>query len=146
MTILSMNQAMKIAKKTKTTLKRDLDNGTLSGSKNEKGHWQIDEAELFRTYGLKTDDLVSNQSPKPDDTTQDTVENRIKIAELEAEVKALRSQIERTDMERDRERENLSKHIEDMRTAMAVLTDQREGQGSKPSRWQMAKGLVTGRV
>jgi septal ring factor EnvC (AmiA/AmiB activator) len=60
-------------------------------------------------------------------------ENRIKIAELEAEVKALKREVERTDIERERERESLSQHIEDMRKAMAQLTDQRAGQGGR--RW-----------
>ena len=56
-----------------------------------------------------------------------------KIAELEAEVKALKREVERTGIERERERENLSQHIEDMRKAMAQLTDQRAGQGGR--RW-----------
>ncbi|WP_147115433.1 hypothetical protein [Tateyamaria sp. syn59] len=140
---LSLNKAEKVARKTKKTIKKDLDEGRLSGSKNARGHWEIEESELSRFYDLNTSDLVSTPPQTPRDTDENTSENRIKIAELEAEVKALRREVERTDMERERERENLSKHIEDMRTAMAVLTDQR-GQGGKPSRWEHLKALVTG--
>ena len=40
---------------------------------------------------------------------------------------ALKREVERTDIERECERENLSQHIEDMRKALAQLTDQRAG-------------------
>ena len=128
---LSLNRAEKIARKTKKTIKKDLDEGRLSGSKNSRGHWEIEESELARFYGLNTDDLVSTPTQTPQDTAPDQTENRIKIAELEAEVKALSAQIDRTDLDRDRERQQLSKHIEDLRTSMAVLTDQRAGQGQR---------------
>lgn len=125
---LSANQAAKEAGKTKKTILDAIKSGRLSASKNDKGHWSIDPSELDRVYP-KTD----TNHPMKTATTPlvENHENRIKIAELEAEVKALRREVERTDMERERERENLSQHIEDMRTAMARLTDQREGQGAR---------------
>lgn len=86
MTKLSLNKAAKVAHKTKTTIKEDLDSGKLSGSKNARGHWEIEESELFRAYDLKTDDLVSNQSPKPHDITKKIIET----SALETEVKMLR--------------------------------------------------------
>jgi hypothetical protein len=88
MTTLSLNKAVSIAKKTKKTIQKDLESGKLSGSKNERGHWVIDQAELFRVYDLKLETPVSHQKQTPIDTTQDTTENLIKIAQLEAELKA----------------------------------------------------------
>ena len=125
---LSANQAAKEAGKTKKTILDAIKSKRLSASKNDKGHWEIEPSELFRVFPKTGTNHPTNTETIP---PLENHENRIKIAELEAEVKALRREVERTDLERERERENLSKHIEDMRTAMAVLTDQREGQGGK---------------
>ena len=40
---------------------------------------------------------------------------------------ALKREVERTDIERERERENLTRHLEDMRKALAQLTEQWAG-------------------
>ena len=127
---LSANQASKEAGKTKKTILDAIKSKRMSASKNDKGHWEIDPAELFRVFPK------TSVTPPPNTTTTlpiENYENRIKIAELEAEVKALKREVERTDIERERERENLSQHIEDMRKAMAQLTDQRAGQEGR--RW-----------
>jgi phage shock protein A len=102
----------------------------MSASKNDKGYWEIDPSELFRVFPK------TSTTPPPNTTAispLENYENRTKIAELEAEVKALKREVERTDIERERERESLSQHIEDMRKAMAQITDQRAGQGGR--RW-----------
>jgi predicted RNase H-like nuclease (RuvC/YqgF family) len=127
---LSANQASKEAGKTKKTILDAIKSKRMSASKNDKGHWEIDPAELFRVFPK------TSVTPLPKTTTIPPIENhenRVTIAELEAEVKALKREVERTDIERERERENLSQHIEDMRKAMAQLTDQRVGQGAR--RW-----------
>lgn len=123
---LSANQAAKEAGKTKKTILDAIKSRRLSASKNDKGYWEIEPSELFRVFPK-----TGTNHPTKTDTIppKENHENRIKIAELEAEVKALRGQIERTEVERERERENLAKHIDDMRTAMAVLTDQRASAG-----------------
>lgn len=127
---LSANQACKEAGKTKKTILDAIKSKRMSATKNDKGHWEIDPAELFRVFP-KTSVIppVNTTTTLP----MENHENRIKIVELEAEVKALKREAERTDIERERERENLSQHIEDMRKAMARLTDQRVGQGGR--RW-----------
>lgn len=123
---LSANQAAKEAGKTKKTILDAIKSNRLSASKNDKGYWEIEPSELFRVFPKTGTNHPTNTATIP---PQENHENRIKIAELEAEVKALRGQIERTEIERERERENLAKHIDDMRTAMAVLTDQRATAG-----------------
>ena len=123
---LSANQAAKEAGKTKKTILDAIKSSRLSASKNDKGHWEIEPSELFRVFPKTGTNHPTNTATIP---PQENPENRIKIAELEAEVKALRGQIERSEIERERERDNLSKHIDDMRSAMAVLTDQRSSLG-----------------
>lgn len=128
---LSATAAAKIAHKSKLDILNAIKSGDLSASKNARGHWQIDPSELNRVFPYEV--LEPNQKPreKPIKTKDQNYENRIEIVRLQTEVDALNREIDRTNMERERERENLSKHIEDMRTAMARITDQREGQGGK---------------
>jgi molecular chaperone GrpE (heat shock protein) len=133
MTKLSANRAAKEAGIAKKTLLEAISSGRLTAEKNDKGHWEIDPAELFRAYPKTS----LSEPKKPQPTPQ---ENRRKTSEasvLEVEVKMLREQIERMDAERDRERSQLSEQIEalkdqaerqsaDHRQALAALTDQRE--------------------
>lgn len=128
--ILSANQASKEAGKTKKTILDAIKSKRMSASKNDKGHWEIDPSELFRVFPKTSKTPVSDTTTIP---LEENYENRIKIAELEAEVRALKREVERADIERERERENLSQHLEDMRKAMAQITDQRAVQGMR--RW-----------
>lgn len=125
---LSANQASKEAGKTKKTILDAIKSKRMSASKNDKGHWEIDPSELFRVFPKTGITPPLNTATIP---LEENHENRIRIAELEAEVKALKREVERTDIERERERENLSRHIEDMRKAMSRITDQRAGQGRR---------------
>jgi hypothetical protein len=127
---LSANSAAKVAHKTKKTILDAIEKGSLTASKNARGHWQIDPSELNRVFPYKTDDLTKHQSPTPMKTTGEDQENRLKIVELEAEVKALRDKMETANLERDRERKQLSEHIETLKGAL-LLEDKRAGQGEK---------------
>ena len=146
MTKLSANRAAKEAGIAKKTLLEAISSGRLTAAKNDKGHWEIDPAELFRAYPKTS----FSEPEKPQITPQ---ENRQKISEtsvLEVEVKMLREQIERMDTERDRERSQLTEQIEalkeqaerqsaDHRQALAALTDQREKAVEPPKRGLWAR-------
>lgn len=130
---LSLNKAAKEAGIAKSTLLDALNNGRMSAEKNEKGHWEIDPSELFRVF-TKTS---SENSEKPILTPSENHQKTIQNSALEIEVKMLREQIARMDVERERERSQLTDQIEslkeqaerqsaDHRQALAVLTDQRE--------------------
>lgn len=127
MTPLSANSASKIAHKTKKTILEAIERGDLTASKNARGHWQIDPSELNRVFPYKTEDLQRNHRRKPEGTTKENQENRLEIVELEAEVKALRDKLETTNLERDRERKQLSEHIETLKGAL-LLEDRRAEQ------------------
>lgn len=134
---LSANSAAKVAHKTKKTILDAIEKGALTASKSERGHWQIDPSELNRVFPYKTDDLEKNRSQKPMDTTGENHENRIKIVELEAEVKSLRDKMETAALERNRERDQLSEHIETLKGAL-MLEDNRAGQGTTKRRfWRL---------
>lgn len=77
---LSANQAAKEAGIAKKTLLEALKTGRLSAEKDDKGHWQIDPAELFRVFPKTSDD----QLPEPQPTPSTETENRLEIARLRA--------------------------------------------------------------
>lgn len=149
MTKLSANRAAKEAGIAKKTLLEAISSGRLTAGKSDKGHWEIDPAELFRVYP-KTG---SEEPKKPQDTPQENDQKTSETRALEIEVKMLREQIERMDEERDRERSQLTDQIEalkdqaerqsaDHRQALAALTDQRErvAEQSKRGLWARLTG------
>jgi hypothetical protein len=143
---LSANKAAKEAGIAKKTLLEAISSGRLTASKNEKGHWEIDPAELFRAYPKTSFSEPEKPQPTPQENRQKTSETSV----LEVEVKMLREQIERMDAERDRERSQLAEQIEvlkeqaerqsaDHRQALAALTDQREKAAEPPKRGLWAR-------
>jgi hypothetical protein len=138
---LSLNKAAKEAGAAKSTLLDALHSGRMSAAKNDMGHWEIDPAELFRVFP-KTG---STEQEEPKSTPNETQQKTSQASALEVEVKMLREQIERMDLERQRERVQLGEQIEalreqagrqsaDHRQALAVLTDQRETAPKLPKR------------
>lgn len=148
MTKLSANRAAKEAGIAKKTLLEAIASGRLSAARNDRGHWEIEPAELFRAYP-KTG---FSEPEKPQPTLQ---ENRQKTSEnsaLEIEVKMLREQIGTMTAERDRERGQLVDQIEDLRARLdgaeaervrlnALLTDQRENHKAPAKRSFFARLL-----
>ena len=141
MTKLSLNKAAKEACVAKSTLLEALSSGRMSAEKNDKGHWQIDPAELFRAFPKTSSDGQIEPQPTPHQNHCKTSQNNA----LEIEVKMLREQIDRMDGERERERGQLSEQIEDLRSqlerqsadhrqALALLTDQRDKAAEQPKR------------
>lgn len=134
MTKLSANRAAKEAGIAKKTLLEAIASGRLTAAKNDKGHWEIEPAELFRVYPKTGFSEPEKPQPTPQENRQKTSEN----SALEIEVKMLREQIDTMTAERDRERGQLVDQIEDLRARLdgaeaertrlnALLTDQREG-------------------
>ena len=146
MTKLSANRAAKEAGIAKKTLLEAISSGRITAVKNDKGHWEIEPAELFRVYP-KTG---FEEPEKPQPTHQENGSEASKTSALEIEVKMLREQIERVDTERDRERSQLTDQIEalrdqaarqsaDHRQVLAALTDQRESASEQPKRGLWAR-------
>lgn len=146
MTKLSANRAAKEAGIAKKTLLEAMSSGRLTAAKNDKGHWEIDPAELFRAYP-KTSFL---EPEKPIPTLKEDHQKQPETSVLEVEVKMLREQIERMDTERERERAQIGDQIEalkeqaerqsaDHRQALAALTDQREKTAEPPKRGLWAR-------
>lgn len=131
---LTLGQAAKHAGRAKGTLSKALNNGQISGEKDDKGRWQIDPSELQRWMDANP---FQNTDENQDTTPIDTPKNHSGNSALEVEVKMLREQMAEIRSLNERERQILIDQIEalreqaerqsaDHRQALAALTDQRE--------------------
>ena len=143
MTKLSLNKAAAHAGKAKADILKALKSQDpkkrLSGEKNDKGHWEIDPAELDRFFGAPKA-THSNTSSKNGLATPDSSnENNA----LEVEVRLLREKMTSDEVKSERERgkfvdeiENLRSQLvesrQDYRQALAVISDQREPAKAPP--------------
>jgi hypothetical protein len=133
---LTLNQAAKDCGRAKSTISKAIKTGKLSHEKGDKGAFLIDQSELHRVFPP-----TGNEQPR------DPVANIKKEQEnsaLQVEIDAIRRELETANRERTREREQLTDQIQelretvaeqraDFRQTLAVITDQREGQGRR--RW-----------
>jgi predicted RNase H-like nuclease (RuvC/YqgF family) len=132
---LTLNKAAQEASISKSTLSEALKSGRLSAEKDEKGRYQIDPSELFRVFPKTS----PNEQAEPTTNKQKNSPNN----GLGQELEALRSQVQSLTIEREREREQLTDQIADLRRRLdtegeerrkltAMLTDQRAT--TKPER------------
>ena len=83
---LSLSDAVKEAKVAKATLWRAIKNGKVSASRNDKGEYEIDAAELFRVFSPRSSETYQPVSKKQDETHNETLEG--------SEIQGLRKVIE----------------------------------------------------
>lgn len=95
--LYTLGQSAKAVGKAKGTIKNAIDKGRLSASKNDKGQYQIDPAELHRVYPLPTEQGNLN-AIIPSDTPPS---NDIEIKLLEAELKHRDEKIRMLEEDRD---------------------------------------------
>jgi hypothetical protein len=115
MAVLTLNQAAKAAKKSKSTIQYALKTGRLSGHKDEKGNYQIDTSELFRVYDSNTVNMV-------DRTTLEHVETDVKTALLVQKLEFLEQRLDRLENEKNEISRRLDKSEEERRETQAKLT------------------------
>ncbi|WP_299855385.1 hypothetical protein [uncultured Roseobacter sp.] len=121
---LSANQAAKEAGVAKKTLLEAIKTGRMSASKNDKGHWQIDPAELFRVFPKTGIEPVTETDTHP---PQKTIGN----SALEVEVKMLREQLEFKDEILAEIRQERDDWKGQAKTLLIANQNHTEGQGGK---------------
>lgn len=148
MKYLTLNQAAKQARKSKAALLESLNNGTLSGNKNNLNQWQIDPAELFRVYPenwLEEPKIEPQKPPKTAETLAELLE--IEKREREREREILRESLEKAEASHRREVERLEETIERERQqadhwrqqATNLLTHQPEPAPNPPEKAKQPK-------
>jgi predicted nucleic acid-binding Zn-ribbon protein len=131
---LTLNQAAKDCGRAKSTISKAIKTGKLSHEKGDKGAFLIDQSELYRVFPPTSNE----QSKIPVANSKNEQRN----SALQVELDAIRRELETANLERTREREQLTDQIQelretvaeqraDFRQTLAVITDQRAGQGGR---------------
>jgi len=115
----TLNLAAKACHKSKSAILEAIRSGRLSAKRDDKNQWQIDPAELFRVYPVRTmteppyqvGEQTTEPTPTPIENHPTTDGMLDKIAIIEAE--------------RDRERRQLQDTIDDLRRRLDQETEER---------------------
>lgn len=144
-TYLTLGQAAEMCGWSKGALSKAIKSGQMSVHAKTKAGFQLDPAEVLRVFPKKTETQDNEQL--------ETLQKHSGNSVLSAEVEALRQQIATAELERTREREQLTDRIENLqqmladekserRQLTALLSDQRE-KGAEPQRkgfWARLRG------
>ena len=144
-TYLTLGQAAEMCGWSKGAISKAIKSGKLSVHEKTKAGFQLDPSEVLRVFPKKTEIAPNEQSETP-------VKHSVNST-LSTEVNALRQQIATAELERTREREQLTDRIESLqqmladekserRQLTALLSDQRE-KSAEPQRrgfWARLRG------
>lgn len=142
---LTLGQAAEMCGWSKSAISKAIKSGKMSAHGKVKSGFQLDPAEVLRVFPSKTETALIEQS--------ETLEKHSVNSAVSAEVNALRQQIATVEIERTREREQLTDRIESLqqmiadekserRQITALLSDHRE-KGAEPQRrsfWARLRG------
>lgn len=101
----TLGEAAKATGKSKPTIQRAIKSGKISAYKNENGAYEIEPSELHRIYEVKQGNTKDNHHMKQNVTHESN-------SMLQAEIDALRRELEQNQLERERERELMHQQIE----------------------------------
>lgn len=124
-----MGQAAEMCGWSKGAISKAIKSGKMSVHGKTKAGFQLDPAEVLRVFPKKTETPMNEQSETPEKHSENSL--------ISAEVNALRQQISTAEVERNREREQLTDRIDNLqqmltdekserRQLTALLSDQRE--------------------
>ncbi len=125
--MLTLGQAAKETRKVKATISKAIKSGRLSATKNDRGGYDIDPAELFRVYPRKSNETVEGD-PKSErqETFSELIELRARVNGLQEQSKQAQETVEDLRHRLDEsERERRDKD----RALTALLTDQSDRSG-----------------
>ena len=144
-TYLTLGQAAEMCGWSKGAISKAIKSGKMSVYEKTKAGFQLDPAEVLRVFPKKTETASSEQS--------ETHKKHSGNSAISGEVDALRQQISTAELERTREREQLTDRIESLqqmladekserRQLTALLSDQRN-KVAEPRRrgfWERLRG------
>ena len=138
---LTLNQAAKVAHKSKAAILEAIRSGRLSAKRNELGQWEIDPAELFRVYPQNQSETGTENRDQPPEENHTTPILLEKIASFEERLRA-------TEAERERERRQLESQLDDLKAdrdhwrqqATMLLTHKPPAETARPGFWRRLFG------
>jgi hypothetical protein len=98
---LTLNKAAKMCGRAKSTILEAIRDGRLSASKNAKGHYSIDPAELSRVFPFEFTDHTNPVTERTQEPQPTTLENTPNANMLEREVNLLREMLEKAETNAD---------------------------------------------
>lgn len=144
-TYLTLGQAATMCGWSKSALSKAIKSGEMSVHAKTKAGFQLDPSEVVRVFPIKTEEHEGQQV--------EMLQKRIVNSALSGEAEALRQQLAAADLERTREREQLTDRIDSLqrmlddekserRQLTVLLTDQRVGPAKLQSKgfWGWLKG------
>ena len=140
----TLGEAAKAVGKSKPTIQRAIKAGKIAAEKKADGSYSIEPSELHRVYPLKQS--TSDTEPHLKQSVMD-----ISNSGLQAEIDALRRELEQTRTERDRERDLMEQQIEIYRDRLeradkdkdqltALLAEQPAKKAPRKSFWARVSG------
>jgi septal ring factor EnvC (AmiA/AmiB activator) len=114
----SLKQAADATGRTKPTVLRAIQTGTISAKKSAVGEWEIELAELHRVYRPVAAGITPTVTP-------DAAETSVEIMLLRAELAAKDERLNLLQEERDRERRQLAEQITELRDQLAKSEEER---------------------
>lgn len=136
--MLTLANAAKETGLTRSAIFKSIKKGTLSATKDEKGHFQIDPAELFRVYKPVNKELSTSEQQETAKEARETAENQ----ELRARLDMTNQLLRQVESERDDLRRRLDEEATERRKLTALLTHQPEKKpaaGPDPAKKETAK-------
>jgi excisionase family DNA binding protein len=139
--MLTLAEAAKETGLTKPAILKAIQKGRVSATKDDKGQWLIDPAELFRVY-------PPTVKKEMGETQTGSFELLLKLKELEAKLAVTEKRL----LDKESEIENFRAQVDDLRSERErwriqaeqitrLLTDQREKeQARKPRFWDWLSG------
>jgi excisionase family DNA binding protein len=139
--MLTLAEAAKETGLTKPAILKAIQKGRVSATKDDKGQWLIDPAELFRVYAPTTKKEMM-------ETQTRNLDLLLKLKELEAKLEVTEKRL----LDKESEIKNFRAQVDDLRSERErwriqaeqitrLLTDQREKeQSKKPRFWAWLSG------
>jgi len=134
MTLIGAREAAQLTGRDRSTILRAIENGKLSATRDEQGHYRIDVAELERAYGTLRSP-VEGAEADAEAMPQPAYADAARAAALEREVQLLREMMQGHDRERqqwEEERTFLRSLIERQTEQVKLLTDERQQRERTP--------------
>ena len=136
---ISASQAAKMVGKSVPTITRAIKKGKLSAEPNPDGGWLIDPSELARVWKVTPETSDTHPTKLGRETSNETGLLRVKLEAKEERIADLERQLAKAEA-------SIEDWKDQAKTLLIANQNKPEGLGAKPSRWQMAKGFVTGRI
>jgi len=139
--MLTLAEAAKETGLTKPAIFKSIQKGRVSATKDDKGQWRIDPAELFRVYPPAAKKAIT-------ETQTGNLELLLKLTEVETKLEVTEKRL----LDKESEIEHFRAQVGDLRTERErwrtqaeqitrLLTDQREKeQAKKPRFWAWLSG------